>query len=207
MPDDEHSDGTTLNYQTPGAQPPRWRVRWRPFIIVFSILFTAFILFCSGVSFPILGGASRDLNHRVLATFGVSLPKSAIVEHGARIAYRDPAYYFVLHVAPADVQPFIDAIRAARGSDDQSRFLIVGPPPPAWFDVNKVADPGHVRHSRQGWKRVALGLFSFDGEDLHRMDVILMVFKRSSPEPPWPFPPITTATQPRPRSAKSARSN
>lgn len=131
----------TLDYSSPGLTRPQRPFPWRLVAILFGTVLLVFVLFCSGLSFPILGGASRNLERGLWDDFALTLPKSAAVEHGARVAYRDPSYFFVVKFAPADLQPFIDAIRAkGHNLEDRVHFTVVGPQPPSWFDVANVND-------------------------------------------------------------------
>lgn len=133
-----------LDYMNPSSFRPRRKPPWRAIAITFVTIFAAFMFLCSGLSFPIIGGASRDLANKLHDDFAVGLPASAVVERGARIAYVDPSYCFVMRMATSDILPFISSIRdnkkAADTVQDTPRFSRSAPPPPNWFDPNSVPD-------------------------------------------------------------------
>ena len=114
----------------------------------FALLMAAgFIACCSGLNLPIPFPRS-DLGNLLARGYGVRLPGSAVVERGSRQAYRDPARYFIVRMAPADVAEFVAGLRASAsrkglGLEEGKPPLMphFGPPPPAWWDPNTLSGP------------------------------------------------------------------
>jgi hypothetical protein len=127
---------------TPAPHKPR--VRWRNVAIALATIFGLFVFCCSGLPFPIIGGARSDLNRELQKDFGMTLPASAVVERGARIAYRDPAYYYVVRLPPENVNTLIAAVRAAatakRISAEDQRIHEPMTLAPEWFKPTQYAD-------------------------------------------------------------------
>jgi hypothetical protein len=92
----------------------------------------------------LVGGATDDLASKMHDDLGMKLPASAVVEHGTRIAYRDPLYYYIVQMSPQDVPPFIDQLRTSgtqRNWNFQNRAeyqMLLRPP--EWFTPSKETD-------------------------------------------------------------------
>ena len=61
-----------------------------------------FLLFCSGLHFPVWDGRGRLQGH-LTRDFNVSLPASARVARAVSVAYRDPGEFYAVEMARADV--------------------------------------------------------------------------------------------------------
>src|SRR4051812_19110480 len=98
-----------------------------------------FLLFCSGLQFPVIGKRST-LNGLLTDELAVPLPPAAQVTNPVRVASNDPARYFDLTFpTAAQAQAFITTLRAAANA---KRWQIEDRPPghpwtmdapPAWF--------------------------------------------------------------------------
>ena len=64
------------------VEVPRWAI---PLAILIL-----FMLFCSGLNFPVVLLAQNSFRRAMENDFGVTFPSSLRVQHAARCAYRDP---------------------------------------------------------------------------------------------------------------------
>ena len=102
------------------------------------------ILNCSGLNIPVIGKQS-SLVGGVQRDIGVTLPSSLHVIRAARLALRDPAYYYECEIPAADIPGMIDSLSkaAARNrfhvSTDLDRRFSFGDPP-AWFSPGSGPD-------------------------------------------------------------------
>src|SRR5947208_1683535 len=87
-----------------------WRIRTAAAWIA-GVLFIGYVLLnCSGFTFPLLR-PTADLRGVVDDEYGVELPASAVVNHGSRQASMRTIRFYDVQMNPAEVQPFVDALR------------------------------------------------------------------------------------------------
>ena len=79
----------------------------------------SFLLWCSGLHFPIWNAQGR-LQRHLTDDLGVSLPPGTKVTRAIRVATLDPGEYYAVEIPQASVTPFIAAVRAA-GRHPQDR--------------------------------------------------------------------------------------
>lgn len=133
-----------MNQLDYGVNPaPRRRLRRWLYVATGSclLLFVYFLFCCSGLNFPILF-PRPDLQSLLRGDYRVQLPASAVVERGNRQAYWDPAKYFSIRMAPADVAPFIAKLRANRGAEDHDISQLYSIlTPPKWWKPKALSSP------------------------------------------------------------------
>ena len=113
-----------------------------------AVLMVGYLLLnCSGLNLPIRRPAD-DLAGMLSGAYGVALPPSAVVERGGRQATVRNTYYFAVRMNPADVRPFVAALRVAgsrAGRQPVDRDLRTlpqrEPPPPTWWVPGSLASP------------------------------------------------------------------
>jgi hypothetical protein len=131
----------SLSYDT--QTPPR-RLRWRRVIVAVLTPCLIVVLFCSGLPFPIMGGATSDLSRKMRSDFGMTLPAGAVVTHGARIAERDPMHCYTIQFPTGQATPFIASLQSAATArrlsiTPQATFNPLGPLP-SWFNPTQHSD-------------------------------------------------------------------
>jgi hypothetical protein len=132
-------------------------------LAVVAIVVGFFTLTCSGLLFPVVGKQS-SLTWGIAHDLGVARPTSLTVGHAARLATRDPAYFYECTIDPADIPPFVGALTAEarrRGydmedSERDKRFSMEPHRQPAWYNPDTAADlqrlkifirrPDHIDH-------------------------------------------------------------
>lgn len=96
---------------TRAARPKRRLVPW----ILPACAALAFLLFCSGLHFPIWNPRAR-LQSRLSSDLNLTLPPSAKVLNAISVAYRDPGEYYTIEVPLADIPPFIARLQSSAKS-------------------------------------------------------------------------------------------
>jgi hypothetical protein len=111
------------------------------------VMFAYLLLNCSGLNFPLLRPMA-DLQGLLDDEYGVSLPASASVEHGNRMAAIRSIRHFDVRVNSADVVPFIERLRMAadrKGKHVIERDLRQLPQmparPPDWWRPESLTQP------------------------------------------------------------------
>ncbi|MCL2648449.1 MAG: hypothetical protein FWD61_15810 [Phycisphaerales bacterium] len=138
----------------PNPRQPRFPRGARITLGCFGTIVLLFILFCSGLNFPVIF-PHASFAHGIDKDFNVTIPPSLKVLHAARLAMRDPAYYYECQLPPAEVRPFMQQIEAAAKTvpllieKAEDRFCFqpqplnrfsYGPTPPAWYNPASLPD-------------------------------------------------------------------
>ncbi|HVS72663.1 MAG TPA: hypothetical protein VHQ47_15515 [Phycisphaerae bacterium] len=128
--------------------PRKWN---RRDALIFSPLFILPILFivldCSGLLFPVVGKQASLVNG-ITHDLGITVPASLHVEHAARLATRDPAYFYACSIDPADIPAFVALLKAASYYDEsasQSDKRFSMEKTPAWYDPGSAPDVSTIK--------------------------------------------------------------
>jgi hypothetical protein len=105
-----------------------------------GLLLFGFIMCCSGLHLPFIAPRSTLAKH-FKNDFGVGLPASAVVDNAYRVAVLDSEEVFGIHMRPADIRPFLHAIRASASgpkADVSEMKPLYGIP--TWWNNPPIAD-------------------------------------------------------------------